>query len=46
MSRATGIDNPQLPVLVRSLLDMSQPDELDMNLRRMLEELVGAKPEP
>jgi hypothetical protein len=41
LSRATGVDTPQLPVLVRSLLDMSQPDELDMYLRRMLEELVG-----
>ncbi len=37
LSRATGTDTPQLPVLVRSLLDMSRPDELDHNLRRMLD---------
>jgi hypothetical protein len=44
ISRATGAGNPQLPVLVRSLLDMSQPEELDMYLRRMLDELVGQNP--
>ncbi len=37
LKRATGDDNPQLPVLIRSLLDMSRPDEIDTNLRRMLE---------
>ena len=37
LKRATGDDNPQLPVLIRSLLDMSRPEELDTNLRRMLE---------
>ena len=37
LARATNVDAPQLPVLVRSLLDMSRPDELDTNLRRMLD---------
>lgn len=37
LTQATGTENPQLPVLVRSLLDMSRPDELDTNLRRMLD---------
>jgi hypothetical protein len=37
LKRATGDDNPQLPILIRSLLDMSRPEELDTNLRRMLE---------
>jgi hypothetical protein len=37
IARATGIDNPQLPVLVRSLLDMARPEDLDRNLRRLLD---------
>jgi hypothetical protein len=45
MFRATGTDVPQLPALIRSLLDMSQPDELDRNLRRMLDVLpAGVDP--
>jgi hypothetical protein len=39
LSRATTTDSAQLPVLVRSLLDMSTPEELDRNLRRMLDVL-------
>jgi hypothetical protein len=37
LARATEIDNPQLPVLVRSLLDMARPEDLDSNLRRLLD---------
>jgi hypothetical protein len=37
LSRATGSEAPQLPVLIRSLLDMRRPEELDTNLRRMLD---------
>ena len=37
LSRATGSEAPQLPVLIRSLLDMQRPEELDTNLRRMLD---------
>ena len=37
LSRASGTDMPQLPVLIRSLLDMRRPEELDSNLRRMLD---------
>jgi hypothetical protein len=40
LSRATERDNPQLPALVRSLLDMRQPDELDRNLVRILDVLT------
>jgi hypothetical protein len=44
LARATEIDTPQLPVLVRSLLDMARPEDLDSNLRRMLDILpVGAR---
>jgi hypothetical protein len=44
LARATEMDNPQLPVLVRSLLDMPRPEDLDRNLRRMLDILpVGAR---
>jgi hypothetical protein len=42
LSRATGAEMPQLPVLIRSLLDMARPDELDINLRRMLDILPAA----
>jgi hypothetical protein len=38
--RAESGDMPQLPALVRALLDMHGPDELDANLRRMLDELA------
>jgi hypothetical protein len=37
LSRATGTEVPQLPVLIRSLLEMKRPDDLDTNLRRMLD---------
>jgi hypothetical protein len=40
LSRATERDNPQLPALVRSLLEMQQPDELDRNLVRILDVLT------
>jgi hypothetical protein len=40
LSRATERENPQLPALVRSLLDMRQPDELDRNLVRILDVLT------
>ncbi|MDH5277378.1 MAG: hypothetical protein OEW88_13220, partial [Gammaproteobacteria bacterium] len=44
LARATETDNPQLPVLTRSLLDMARPEDLDSNLRRMLDILpVGAR---
>jgi hypothetical protein len=36
LSRATGTDTPQLPALIRSLVDM-RPDDLDINLRRVLD---------
>jgi hypothetical protein len=38
--RADSGEAPQLATLVRALLDMRQPDELDANLRRLLDELV------
>lgn len=38
--RAESGETPQLPALVRALLDMRQPDELDANLRRILAELA------
>ena len=41
LSKASGTDTPQLPVLIRSLLDM-RPDDLDSNLRRMLDILPSA----
>jgi hypothetical protein len=37
--RASAEESPQVASLARSLLEMSQPDELDGNLRRMLEVL-------
>jgi hypothetical protein len=40
LSRATNTETSQLPVLARALLGMKQPDELDQNLRRMLEILT------
>jgi hypothetical protein len=40
LSRASSVEVPQLPVLARALLTMGQPDELDSNLRRMLDVLV------
>jgi hypothetical protein len=36
LSRATGRESPQLPALVRALLDLDRPEELDRNLIRML----------
>jgi hypothetical protein len=39
VSRASEADVPQLPVLSRGLLDIARPDELDRNLRRMLDVL-------
>ena len=38
--RASSDDMPQLAVLIRALLDIGQPDELDANLRRILAELT------
>ena len=43
LSRATGTDTPQLPVLTRSLLDMPRPEDLDSNLRRMLDILPSSR---
>lgn len=40
VSRATEGDNPQLPAIVRALLHMRQPDELDRNLVRILDVLT------
>jgi len=40
LRRAESGDMPQLPALVRALLEMHGPDELDANLRRMLDELA------
>jgi hypothetical protein len=40
LARASGAENPQLAVLIRSLLDMEKPDELDTNLRRIIDVLV------
>jgi hypothetical protein len=40
LSRATATDTPQLPVLARALLEMKRPEELDQNLRRMLDILT------
>jgi hypothetical protein len=34
--RATEVDSPQLPVLVRGLLDLDRPEDLDRNLIRLL----------
>jgi hypothetical protein len=42
LSRATTKETPQLPVLARALLDMKRPEELDQNLRRMLDVLTVA----
>ena len=42
LSRAVSLDMPQLPVLVRSLLDMPKPEDLDSNLRRMIDILPTA----
>ncbi len=36
LSRATSVDSPQLPALMRALADM-RADDLDRNLRRMLD---------
>jgi hypothetical protein len=36
LSSATSEDTPELPALVRALLDMNNPEDLDRNLRRML----------
>ena len=44
LSRATERDGGQLPALVRSLLDMDQPDELDRNLVRILDVPNSADP--
>jgi hypothetical protein len=40
LARVSGAENPQLAALIRSLLDMEKPDELDMNLRRIIDILV------
>ena len=37
--RPTVVDSPQLPVLIRSLLDMPRPDDLDNTLNRILDVL-------
>ena len=37
--RPTAVDTPQLPVLIRSLLDMPRPDDLDNTLSRILDVL-------
>ncbi len=37
--RANAVDTPQLPVLIRSLLDMRRPDDLDNTLGRILDVL-------
>jgi hypothetical protein len=42
LSRATSSDSPQLPVLIRSLTDLKRPEDLDSNLRRILQELTVA----
>ena len=42
LSQAVAPDMPQLPVLVRALLDMPKPEDLDSNLRRMIEILPTA----
>jgi hypothetical protein len=39
VARASEADVPQLPVLSRGLLDIARPDELDRNLRRMVDVL-------
>lgn len=44
LSRATNVENPQLPVLVRSLASVTSVDDLDTNLWRMLQELTVAEP--
>ncbi len=40
LARATTNETPQLPVLARALLEMKRPEELDQNLKRMLEILT------
>jgi hypothetical protein len=40
LSKSSSTDVPQLAAVARALLEMRQPDELDANLRRMLEALV------
>jgi hypothetical protein len=40
LARATERDNPQLPALIRSLLEMQKPDELDRTLIRILDVLT------
>jgi hypothetical protein len=39
LSKATSNDTPQLTALMRSLLDMGTPDQLDRNLTRMIDVL-------
>jgi hypothetical protein len=38
--RASSVDTPQLPVVIRSLLDMPRPDDVDNTLNRILDVLV------
>jgi hypothetical protein len=40
LSRATTADAPQLSVLIRALPDLKRPQDLDTNLRRILQELT------
>jgi hypothetical protein len=40
LARVSGAENPQLGALIGSLLDMEKPDELDKNLRRIIDILV------
>ena len=39
--QANSVDTPQLPVLIRSLLDMPRPDDLDNTLNRILNVLTA-----
>jgi hypothetical protein len=39
--RASSTDKPELPVLFRALGDLSGPDDVDTNIRRMLNELTS-----
>jgi hypothetical protein len=41
--QANSVDTPQLPVLIRSLLDMPRPDDLDNTLNRILDVLPSRR---
>ena len=41
--QANSVDTPQLPVLIRSLLDMPRPDDLDNTLNRILDVLTASR---